>query len=250
MSFWSGEKLLERIKKEQLIYPFCESFVDCAACTLHLGASAYTTGDSEQRREALWQNRTPGVWSLKEKETVTIQPGQFGFLNTQETIKVPNNAIGFISVKASYKFSGLINVSGFHVDPGWEGPLIFAVYNAGPRELVFERGQPLFLLFYSDLDRSSKEIKKKAVTYNVIPGSFIQKMAGDIPSLNKLHQKTSTLENEILDSRRASNLSRIIAGISLTITLALAGKMLFESDHPPQAYSAPPDHLSADKSQL
>ena len=87
MSFWSGEKLLERIKKEQLIYPFCESFVDCAACTLHLGASAYTTGDSEQRREALWQNRTPGVWSLKEKETVTIQPGQFGFLSQASMLK-------------------------------------------------------------------------------------------------------------------------------------------------------------------
>jgi dCTP deaminase len=236
MSFWSGEKLRERIIHETLIYPFSEKAIDCAAYTLSLGKSAYTSGDGEQRTEALNQGRTPGVWSLREKETVTIQPGQFGFLTTDESVTIPNDAIGFISVKASHKFSGLINVSGFHVDPGWSGPLIFAVYNAGPRELVFSQGQELFLLFYSDLDRTSSEIKKTDARYDVIPSSFIQKMAGDIPSLNKLHQKTAKLENDILDARRASNLSRIIAGISLSIALALGGKAIF-SKEPDTAHS-------------
>jgi len=48
-----------------------------------------------------------------------------------------------------------MNVSGFHVDPGWKGRLVFGVYNAGPKMLMLERGQDLFLIVFASLDRSS-----------------------------------------------------------------------------------------------
>ena len=50
-----------------------------------------------------------------------IPPGQFAFLLTAETVTMPDNAIAFISIKARLKFNGLINISGFHVDPGYRG---------------------------------------------------------------------------------------------------------------------------------
>lgn len=61
----------------------------------------------------------------EKKSQFTIPKGQFALLITEEIVKVPNNALAFISFKAKYKYKGLINVSGFHVDPGWYGKLTF-----------------------------------------------------------------------------------------------------------------------------
>jgi hypothetical protein len=40
--------------------------------------------------------------------------------------------MAFISMRTAFKFKGLVNISGFHVDPGYKGKLIFAVFNASP----------------------------------------------------------------------------------------------------------------------
>jgi dCTP deaminase len=48
-------------------------------------------------------------------------------------------------MKFKIKQRGLVNVSGFHVDPGYSGKLLFSVYNAGPRSIVLTRGEPVFV---------------------------------------------------------------------------------------------------------
>jgi dCTP deaminase len=58
-------------------------------------------------------------------------------------------------MKAKFKLRGLMNVSGFHVDPGFNGRLKFAVYNAGNVAIDLEPGQRLFLIWYCDLDRTT-----------------------------------------------------------------------------------------------
>lgn len=59
--------------------------------------------------------------------------------------------MGFISVKLVYKKCGLINVSGFHVDPCFKGNLIFSVYNAGPSDILLKKGTPVFMIFFCKL---------------------------------------------------------------------------------------------------
>ncbi len=46
---------------------------------------------------------------------------------------------------------GLINVSGFHVDPGFKGKLLFSVYNAGTGPISMEKGEPYFLIWFAEL---------------------------------------------------------------------------------------------------
>ena len=41
---------------------------------------------------------------------------------------------------------------GFHVDPGYEGRLVFAVFNAGSVPIVVKQEEPTFLLWYVSLD--------------------------------------------------------------------------------------------------
>ena len=60
-------------------------------------------------------------------QNLVIPPGQFGLILTNEVVTIPNDLIGFISIKAKIKFRGLINVSGFHVDPGFHGHGIFTL---------------------------------------------------------------------------------------------------------------------------
>src|SRR5690554_6172564 len=114
MPFWSGETLAERLPK--LVEPFQPGSIDCAAYTLRVGNEIYVSPDrkvSDPTRHAK-KRLAPG-------EAFTIPPGQFGFLTTAEKISIPNDALAFISIKARLKFGGLINISGFHVDPGYRG---------------------------------------------------------------------------------------------------------------------------------
>src|SRR5579872_6014574 len=54
-------------------------------------------------------------------DMVVIEPGDFAILITYEYVHVPSHLMGFISVRMKYKSQGLVNISGFHVDPSFYG---------------------------------------------------------------------------------------------------------------------------------
>src|SRR5215208_1466663 len=136
--FWTTEKIRKTQSGQILIDPFNSDFVKNGAYELSLGAEAFITTERNDTKQSL----DPG-------EQLTIPPGQFGLLLTEEVVNIPNDAIGFISVRFKKKRQGLVNVSGFHVNPGFRGRLKFAVYNAGSRKAVFNPGQELFTLWLS-----------------------------------------------------------------------------------------------------
>ncbi|MBL4774593.1 MAG: hypothetical protein JKY87_00845 [Mariprofundus sp.] len=197
MAFWSGEKLKERLYEtdvgnKSFIEPFYENCIDCAAYTLSLGGEVFITegiGQSDIVR--------PTTKTLTDKEHIIIPQGQFAFLMTDETVKVPHDAIAFISMKARQKFKGLINVSGFHVDPGWNGKLIFSVYNAGPMPVNLKQGDQLFLIWYSDLDRTSEKVKKSDQMQTHIDSKLLDGMNGQVFSPMSLNKKIERLENKV-----------------------------------------------------
>ena len=190
MSFWSGEKLESRLPN--LIDPFEVECIDCAAYTLRVGREIYISPDREIAEPSRHTKQTLGVG-----EGFTIPPGQFGFLTTAERIIVPDDALAFISIKARLKFSGLINISGFHVDPGYNGALLFSVMNAGPKPLHLEQGQPLFLIWYADLDRATDRKKQPNTGFTGIETDQINKISGEILSLQSLSDKQRALEKNI-----------------------------------------------------
>src|SRR5438874_1936929 len=55
---------------------------------------------------------------------VTLQPGQFAVLTSYEFLNLPRNVMAFITLRNRFKMQGLINVSGFHVDPTFSGHLV------------------------------------------------------------------------------------------------------------------------------
>lgn len=216
MPFWNGEKLLERLP--DLIDGFRKEDVDCAAYTLSIGPEVYVS-PSEQAAP-----KDQKIVQLAERESFVIPPGQFAFLLAEQTVTMPTNAIGFISMKASIKFRGLINVSGFHVDPGYVGRLVFAVFNAGPVPVLLRRGDPCFLIWYADLTGDSEMVKSgPAVTgltsahVNGISGAelhSIESLAKKIKNVEKAH------DDKIHSLERDGALYKVAAGIVIAVGLA------------------------------
>ena len=113
MSFWSGETL--EIRLPGLIEGFSRDQIDCAAYTLRVGSEVFISPSTAV------EAATKTKLLLKEDEGFAIPPGQFALVLTEESVEVPKSAVAFISMKARIKFKGLVNVSGFHVDPGPAG---------------------------------------------------------------------------------------------------------------------------------
>ena len=204
MVFWSG-KSFER-KGANLVTPFSVDSIDCAALKLRVGPEVYVTPHLE-----IIDSHSVTKRRLSENESFTIPAGQFAFLLTEEFLSIPFTQIGFISVRAQTKFKGLVNVSGFHVDPGYNGRLIFSVYNAGPAPVHLQRGEELFLLWIADLDEeSSPEYAKDDPARTEISNKLINNIPGEIHSFQSLHKIIKKKEEEL-----KSKISEIDKKISL-----------------------------------
>lgn len=175
--FWGGKRLLVELPK--LIEGFDPDRLDHASYRLRIGSEVYVspTGESHDPRN---KPKT----QLKEGEGFVIPAGQFGFILTEDKISVPMDALAFISIRAGYKFRGLVNVSGFHVDPNYEGRLIFSVFNAGPGPVHLFRGEQCFLIWYADLDKPSTV--EKVYGYDSIPSDLTGRIAGGVESFSSL----------------------------------------------------------------
>ncbi|MDD2498354.1 MAG: hypothetical protein PHY90_09545 [Desulfitobacteriaceae bacterium] len=193
---------------------------------LNLGEEAFVTGSDEPIR-------------LGENDHLTIKSGSFALLMTNEEIKMPSYLMGFIAVKFSYKKLGLINISGFHVDPGYKGKLIFSVYNAGPNDILMRRGKPVFSIFFQHLTQDLNKFDKEALIeklpiskkdksiiikkdfkrpkgYTGIPLDMITAIHGPSKSITMYNDRIEKLEHNL----------KIYGTIALTISAALVGALL------------------------
>lgn len=224
IGFWSGETLTERLA--ELITPFDKDCVDCSAYTLHMGREVYVSPNDQCE-----DPQSVTVRQLEDKQGFTIPPGQFGFLLTEEIVEIPDDALGFISIKAKIKWRGLLNVSGFHVDPGFKGRLIFSVYNAGPVPVHLRHGQPMFLLWLSSLDRKTKHGRKKPVQLT-FPPDLIPGISGELQSLAGISKKIKDVDKDLTSRihavEREQTYYRVIALIFMLMIGAIVTNWIRE----------------------
>ena len=147
-----------------------------ASYDLRLGTEVFVTPKKEPRQ-------------LQEGQVLNIKPGQFAVLTTQEYLEMPENLLGFITVRFRYKSKGLVNISGFHVDPGFKGKLVFSVCNIGPATVAMRCGEKVFSIFFAEIHPETKYEGKFNRQKN-IPIGIIETLAGArIPSLQVLENK-------------------------------------------------------------
>jgi dCTP deaminase len=231
LSFWSGERLAIELAKG-LVVPFDPSRIDCASYPLAVGGEAFVTSDRFGSTGA--NDPVVTVLEAPPKHTLRIPPGQFAFLLTDENVSVPKNAIALISIKAKYKFQGLINVSGFHVDPGWQGKLLFSVYNAGPAEVLITQRQAMFMIVYADLDQTTGYYYKGAANHRSgIDMNLIQGMNSQVFSPLMLQRQMEELKRTVDDVERTAALWKAVTfAVTTVATVLLAVAALFATFAP------------------
>jgi dCTP deaminase len=155
---------------------------------------------------------------------VVIKPGQFAVLITEENIKVPIDLMAFISIKFSIKFEGLINVSGFHVDPGFEGKLKFSVYNAGSQNVVISSGRPAFQIWFSKIDSTDQTNKYEGVHngQTIISDKDVMRIQGEIASPNALKRRIDKIEDQFKTLKNIGT-SILVALLILIIGFFITG---------------------------
>src|SRR5690606_20322911 len=109
---------------------------------------------------------------------------------------------------------GLINVSGFHVDPGYEGRFIFSAYNAGLTEIPVKRGEPLATIWFASLDQETEGYYKKSGLTD-IPSKTIAGITGEIFSPMAMKERLENIETKV------ENQKNIIFGMVL-VAIAVA----------------------------
>jgi dCTP deaminase len=228
MSFL-GVKELKRLQEDRhVIQPFEVGRVKNGAYELSLGTEAYLT-DSQSGKVEILNDAT--------NRQVDINPGQFALLLTLEKVNIPKDKIAFISVKAGEKLKGLVNVSGFHVDPGFNDHLLFSVYNAGPSTIVLNTGEPYFLIWFAKMeteleaDEAYNQDNEHFGKLSHIPPKYIEFLKrGELTSPKALYDKIKEVESALnekivkSDEKKERNdwLYKILIGLTIAIFLKVA----------------------------
>jgi dCTP deaminase len=181
--FWRSETMAGRLG--DVVAPFDSTHIVNCSYELSLGDEIFLTSAGSNTKQLLGQG-----------EQIEIPQGHFANLVTHEKVTIPNDAIGLISIKFSFKQSGLVNVSGFHVDPGYSGKLVFSVYNAGPVSAFITQGEPIFLLWLCALDGPTGDLYTKSGRTG-ITDSDVMKLQGEIATPQAIAKRISDLEDRL-----------------------------------------------------
>ena len=188
-----------RSRLPSLIDPYKTDRVVNCSYELSMGAEAYITGTEEKTKQ-----------TLADGQQLVVPPGQFAQLLTAEIVEVPPDSLALISMKSRLKLHGLVNVSGFHVDPGYRGRLLFSVYNAGPKDIILSQGSPAFLIWYSWLDVETDDLYEgRRAGLVEMSDEDVMRLHGDVSTPQAVAQRVDSLEQLGL-SERVNKLERQI----------------------------------------
>jgi len=196
MPFWSSQRIELEQKKHRLVDPFEPP--DYKNPHRRLKHGSYELSLSREVLTTPSPNNTEAARGVGQGPTFVIPSGQFALLYTEERLHIPDNVLAFISIKAKIKLKGLVNVSGFHVDPGFSGRLQFSVYNAGNEDVFLEFGKPCFLLWFAELDKVTTDpYDGEHKDQNGITPEDRSRMSHSTHSPNALHQRLERLEGVV-----------------------------------------------------
>lgn len=217
----TGKYIIEGFEKDQ------EKRRERASYNLTVGAEIYISPASEEDPKSRER--------LRPRESRAIPSGQFAFLQTAEWVSIPEDAIAFIALRSkATKFRGLVNVSGFYVEPGYSGYLIFAVFNAGPGTIHVARGDEWFEIFFADLDGQSQG-KREKQGFTGISTDLITPLARQFHSLpgldKKIDETKSALDERLQKVERDHSILRWSMALIIGAFIALGVRTCTDSGH-------------------
>ena len=141
-------------------------------------------------------------------EGLDLPPGGYAGLVSWEKFKLPLDTFARLGAKRSYSYDGIILLTGCLVDPGYEGHLLFGVYNASQKKYVLRRGAKICVVVF---ERLPKAVEQKVqinpdLLQGRIPDSYINKMANmEVLPWMQISERVKEIEkitSDILDLKQ------------------------------------------------
>lgn len=191
--FLARDEIVRLVEEEGLLISkeYHENCVRQASYDLRLGREYYIVGHEAPEK-------------LSDKSPyLSLAPGQFAILTCFEEIKMPRNYLAFIALRSTFKFQGLVNISGFHVDPTYEGTLLFAVQNVSSSDIRLKFQERTFTIFFAELKGNIEKSRgDEALTqYKGLRGielQHVQMLGGASVTIAKLQQDLDQLRRWVV----------------------------------------------------
>lgn len=87
---------------------------------------------------------------VKQFGNVLLKPHQITVIITKETLNIPEDILGRILTKGRLFSVGVLPVNTY-ADPGFQGRLGIVLYNASPKHLIIQSGEPIAKIEFSQL---------------------------------------------------------------------------------------------------
>lgn len=188
--------------------------------SIHGNSYVLHLGREVAKSSAPKKNEGSSLQKLNQGDSFVIDAGQLAYLLTEETIRVPHGYMGFISLDTQIKFRGLDDVSGFHVSPGYEGKLVFAVTNESPQDIAIRQGDGIFRLWLTKIDSDSPQTTASTTRISSISSEMLSQLENSRPTVLSL--ETRVLELEKLHSAMKWVLVTAVgAAVTAVITMSL-----------------------------
>ena len=168
------------------IQPFNEDAVQPASYDLRIGKRVLISPIGEERGRALDLDK-------EKDQKVSVRPGQFVAILTEEELKLPNDICARFGLKSNLARRGLMAFGGIQVDPGFVGRLAISLFNVGPENIDLELGAPMFTIEFDKLEAPTtqpyigeyqNQFDFPAEQYNFILGAHTVSLA-EIPDLKE-----------------------------------------------------------------
>jgi len=151
MAILSGGAIERLTQAGQLgIEPFHEDAIQPASYDLRLGKRALISPKGDQRGRVVDLDK-------EKDQMLTILPGQYVAILTEERLRLPNDICARFGLKSSLARKGLMAFGGIQVDPGFEGRLAISLFNVGPENIQVKVGTPMLTIEFEKLDEPTSK---------------------------------------------------------------------------------------------
>lgn len=135
---------------------------------------------------------------LIQNKTLEIPPGAYAGIVSYEKMNFPRNICARLGSKRALSYDGIILLSGSIVDPGYEGHLLFGLYNASQKKVHIRYGRKVCNIVFERLSiEPNKEVQSEPnLLIGSFPDAFLDKMANmDVLPWMQISERVKQIEN-------------------------------------------------------
>jgi dCTP deaminase len=139
-----------------------------------------------------------------EVRPLVIEPGSYAGIISLEKVKLPDNVYAQIGAKRKFSYDGLILLTGSIIDPGYEGYLLFGLYNASTKKVVLPKTTKLCNVIFHRLPKAVQPVPSDPYLLDGnFPPDFLTKMANvEVLPWNRISDEVRHIQDlakEVLD---------------------------------------------------